>query len=84
MAPVGFRVENSLVLEHQGPRPSDTPLADAESWLASCPACPQLPVGRIQGAGDHSHQGLIADGTLEILALPPPPRGLIAFIQKMP
>ena len=84
MAPVGFRAENSLALEHQGPRLSETPLADAESWLASCPACPQLPAGRIHGAGEHSLQGLIADGTLEILALPPPPRGLIAFSQKMP
>ena len=62
--PGRFRAEKSLALELQGSRLSGTPLAETESWLASSPACPQLPAHRIQGAGDHLHQGLPADGIL--------------------
>ena len=71
--PGRFRAEKSLVLELQGSCLSGTPLAEAESWLASSPAYLQLPAHRIQGAGDHLHQGLPGDGTLGILKLLPSP-----------
>lgn len=47
----GIQRRKSLALEHQGSCPTGTPPAAAGSWLAPCPACPQLPAGRSWGLG---------------------------------